>query len=958
MDMKVIYSLPILITNLLVSIFNYAAFSQVTSDNTTNTTVTSSGNNFNILNGIQKGNNLFHSFKEFSIPTGSSATFQNSSAIKNIINRVTGGNISNIDGLIKASGNANLFLINPSGIVFGENARLDIGGSFFATTADSIVFPDNMEFSATNTDEPPLLSINVPLGIQFGSTAATITNRSQIIDSDTTSTVGLQVKPGKSISLLGGNIEFDSGRLTASGGRVNLGAVVPDSFVSLSSGDFGWILGYEGVNNFGDITLVGNHSFDNKNIHINTSGDRGGDIDIQGREILLFGAAIEAITLGSEDGGKLTINSSESLKFDGIPAEFTASGIVGGKTNLLDTRTFGSGKGADIEINSPSVHIGGQSSIGSSGSDFGFISSTNKILNQGNGGNITIRTDKFVNEDGTVQTISQGDGNSGSITLIAKEAVLDGSKSIFRPRMASLNRESGLAGDITVIAERLSVKNGTISSSGFGAKGGNININLRNLELTNTGVISTSIFPSINNLQSQESAGNITINASESISISGHRFFSKPKRLFSSGLVSQSFTEDIPNAIVGDAGIIKVTTPHLKIFDGGQIAVNTFSPGNGGDILIDADRIEISDSVIDDFGQRAGIKTTVEQGASGNGGHIDIKTNHLRVFDGGSIASDNVGIGGDAGNVSINAGIIDIDGVLSEQQLPSTISAFSNNNFSAGSVNITTDKINIRDRAEINVSNQGSGDSGNLNITASNLFIDNNGSLKADVNGGEKGNINLNIDELTLLRRGSFIETNATGTSEGGNITINSPIIAGFENSDIIANAVEGNGGNIDITTSGIFGLKSRDELTLESDISASSEFGVNGTVNINNVNIDPSSGLVELPTELKDSSQKISQGCSSSSGNSFVATGRGGIPQNPNQSLNSHYSWSDIRDLSTLSKNNNIDIDEISETPKKPAIVEATGFIRNKNGVIELVASENKPFTTGEVPDCSGKNT
>ena len=162
----------------------------------------------------------------------------------------------------------------------------------------------------------------------FGSTAATITNRSQIIDSDTTSTVGLQVKPGKSISLLGGNIEFDSGRLTASGGRVNLGAVAPDSFVSLSSGDFGWILGYEGVNNFGDITLVGNHSFDNKNIHINTSGDRGGDIDIQGREILLFGAAIEAITLGSEDGGKLTINSSESLKFDGIPAEFTPTGIV------------------------------------------------------------------------------------------------------------------------------------------------------------------------------------------------------------------------------------------------------------------------------------------------------------------------------------------------------------------------------------------------------------------------------------------------------------------------------------------------------------------------------------------------------------------------------------------------------------------------------------------------------
>ena len=95
-------------------------YSQVTSDGTTNTTVNTSGNNFNIINGIQQGNNLFHSFKEFSIPTGGSANFNNSTDVVNIINRVTGGNISNIDGLIKAQGNANLFLINPAGIIFGE----------------------------------------------------------------------------------------------------------------------------------------------------------------------------------------------------------------------------------------------------------------------------------------------------------------------------------------------------------------------------------------------------------------------------------------------------------------------------------------------------------------------------------------------------------------------------------------------------------------------------------------------------------------------------------------------------------------------------------------------------------------------------------------------------------------------------------------------------------------------
>ena len=165
--MKGIVFLSGLVSSLLTSVFILPALSQVTSDGTTNTTVRPSGNNFDILNGIQKGNNLFHSFTEFSIPTGGSATFNNSTNVVNIINRVTGGNISNIDGLIKANGNANLFLINPSGIVFGENAALNIGGSFLGTTAESILFEDGFEFSAVNPQNEPLLTVSVPLGLQM-----------------------------------------------------------------------------------------------------------------------------------------------------------------------------------------------------------------------------------------------------------------------------------------------------------------------------------------------------------------------------------------------------------------------------------------------------------------------------------------------------------------------------------------------------------------------------------------------------------------------------------------------------------------------------------------------------------------------------------------------------------------------------------------------------------------------
>ncbi|MEL6461345.1 MAG: filamentous hemagglutinin N-terminal domain-containing protein [Cyanobacteria bacterium J06621_15] len=213
--------------------------SQVTSDNTTNTTVNQSNKDFNILNGIQKGNNLFHSFKEFSIPTGGSVNFQNPSAIKNIINRVTGGNISNIDGLIKSQGNANLFLINPNGIVFGENSRLDIGGSFLGSTAESILFEDGFNYSAIDSQQEPLLTVSVPLGLQMGSnpgaieingsghnlisedaTFAPYFNPSSMIPSQLRP--GLQVSEGKSLALIGGNITFNGGILTAESGQIEL----------------------------------------------------------------------------------------------------------------------------------------------------------------------------------------------------------------------------------------------------------------------------------------------------------------------------------------------------------------------------------------------------------------------------------------------------------------------------------------------------------------------------------------------------------------------------------------------------------------------------------------------------------------------------------------------------------------------------------------------------------------
>ena len=168
-----------------------------------------------ITGGTTVGDNLFHSFEEFSVNIGTEAFFNQDSAIANIISRVTGGDISNIDGLIRANGTANLFLINPNGIIFGENASLDVGGSFLASTADRIQFADGEEFSAVSPDDSSLLTVNIPIGLQYGSDPADITvagsGNNLSIDIEDTFTVnrsdrplGLSVDSGNTLALLGG----------------------------------------------------------------------------------------------------------------------------------------------------------------------------------------------------------------------------------------------------------------------------------------------------------------------------------------------------------------------------------------------------------------------------------------------------------------------------------------------------------------------------------------------------------------------------------------------------------------------------------------------------------------------------------------------------------------------------------------------------------------------------------
>ena len=306
-----------------------------------NTTVIVNDNNNFIQGGTQAGNNLFHSFREFSLLKGETAFFNNSTDVQNIFTRVTGGSISNIDGIVKAKGTANLFLLNPNGIVFGPNASLNIGGSFVATTASAVQFGNGTEFGVNVSQNTPLLIVNVPLGLQYGQSAGTIVNRS---------TDGLQVRSGNSLILAGGDVRFDGGKIIAPGARVELAAVAVGETVGLNASGNNVSLNIPAQIARADISLT-------NGADVNVSAGGGGNIAVNARNLNLSeGSKLRAgiaEKLGAPDAlaGNIDINATGAVSFDGVGN----SDVPSGAYNLVTVGTVG--EGGDISITAETLSL-------------------------------------------------------------------------------------------------------------------------------------------------------------------------------------------------------------------------------------------------------------------------------------------------------------------------------------------------------------------------------------------------------------------------------------------------------------------------------------------------------------------------------------------------------------------------------------------------------------------------
>ena len=926
---------PLLGLTLFIGFFlahDNTSLAQVTSDGTVDTQVNQNGNVAEITGGARRGDNLFHSFQDFSVPTNNEAIFNNANTIENIFSRVTGGNISNIDGVIRANGSASLFLINPAGIIFGENARLDLGGSFYGSSASSILFEDG-EFSATDLENPPLLTINAPIGLGFRDNPGNIVNRADFgLTEETlqqedntvnriTSRTGLEVNPSQNLALIGGNVTLTGSGITAPGGNVTLGGLSQGGTVAISP---------DSIFSFPENAAKADLSLEN-NALVSVIGNGGGAIDIDVSNLTLSQQSQlrAGIAEGSGDSntvaGDIVINASESVtligngefedgdrRIDLDTAILNTVGLSPARIENFDNENVGNtaGSSGSIAIDTKQLNITKRSVI------------STLLYGVGNAGDIDIDADTVTLDEATITSQvglkgDKGRGNSGDININSKNFTATNLTFVVTD-----NRGTGVgnAGDINlnatdsvVIEDRDKQFTAFISETEAGTVGsaGDINLTASSIKLNNSIELLTQV-------SGEGNTGSIEIEVADSLVISGGAAIKaqvieggegtagniniNANTLFASNgiVISQ-----IKDSGVGNAGNIEIDTNTLELLENSLILADSRSLGNSGDIVIRAkESVFVNGSI---------IATGTIKKAQGSSGRIEIISPQVSLTDKAIISSSAEGRG-DTGDINIDTETIFLDNF-------SLITASSRSEVSriSGNININADRLTLQNGSIINATTSSRFDGGQIDINSQVLELLGGGVLQTATDGnGDAGDIFLNVSNGIVLngnnvpakppgftfdepvldnlagKTGIFANVNEDTLSSGGNIFIDSGFIIAFPNgnSDIIANARRGQGGNITIDAE-LLGIKPRSRDASTNDINASSEVsGLDGNIVIRSLDSD----LVQKPGELRNNfveiEQTTAQVCQTNreaaAKNVFTIEGRGGIRPIPDAPLDS----------------------------------------------------------------------
>ena len=921
----------------ILLIFSQLIHAEIITDGTLGKPVHLQAPNYQIPQelGTTVGPNLFHSFEQFNIHVGETATFSGTSTIENVISRVTGRNASIINGkLSNTIPNANTYLINPNGVLFGSNAQLDVKGSFHVSTADYLRLEDKGRFDARNPNDSVLTVASVDAFGFLTDTPAKIITRDSV----------LSVPSTKTLSLIGGDLEFQgiqpiqfdepniyatsaSSIIKTTGGQLNLVAMGSGGEVVISHGNLSF------TGHGGNIIL--NHTL------VDTSGLGSGNLTVRGNQLHMQDSTLQSNTLGALDGGLMDIRLTGSLYATSEPYYFFA----------FASKTLGLGNAGSVAIKVPEFTLDR------------VILGTN-TLTEANAGNIDIDVTQFNLLNGAGITPSSiGGGISGQLTINASESVFISGRSIgnylingttFTDYSSFIeNGNYPSKHDITeargihITTKLFDSVGGHITSLSFDQKkAADIIIQADDINIREGSIISSTKNGNIKN-----SAGDIRLIAKDTLSLSGYREGTFIIPII--GVMVKNFPSIIGSNTFGQGhgGEISLTAQQLNIA-GGLVDASSFGQGKGGHVIIQADNVNITKggmigasaqatgagghirlmvkNTLSLIGHREGdlivpltgirlenwpsniASLTVNQGqageinltaqrieitggyisssssAQGQAGNIIVNADNINITEGGYISSAAYATGA-AGNIQLTVKdhlsisgrmdgvrVIVVVGTQTENS-PSGIFSDTYNQSQGGHIFVQTDSLDIDEGAVITSNSYSLGDAGQITLQANHLRLQ-HGSISTTATQSGGGNIFLTSSSgLLYLKNGEITTSVAAGLGKGGDITITNPTFVILNQGQIKAQADAGNGGNILIVAEQF--IKSYESL-----VSASSRLGIDGQIEIYSPDETINGDCIQLPSSFEKQAYDIKK-CRAkkhSERSNFTVKFLEGIPLNP----------------------------------------------------------------------------
>lgn len=807
--------------------------------------------------GTTAGNNLFHSFQSFNINTGESAIFTGSNSIQNVISRVTGGQVSNINGLLKSEvGNANFYFINPAGVTFGANATIDVPAAFYVSTADNLRFADGKQFSAIN---PSASNLTIAEPVSFGFLG------NHVADINVQNSY-LNFKTGSKVSLSGSNIAINSGQIISNAGDIQLyatgNAAAEISLNQLTTDTLLGNLSITGINYRSKIDASGNGAgrlvlraglvdISNAYLFADNTGSldasSGKGIDIIANNLTLNNSSITAESVGLGNAAPIDINLTGLLKITGDMSD-----------TIIRSAAWNQGDASKVSIKANEVLIDGKNAnrivvgilsdaeLNSTGGNAGVVSiKSNKLTvsnsgtirsntwSSGNAGTVSVDVSGDINllHGGQISTSTFGQGNAGNIHVTAHNLLIDrqiGNTS------AQNNSANNFLNANNVVVQEQNLNNAAINTINVNQLINELNQMLPLINAATTisteqkATLVSSVTQNIAELNSCNAAGTCstaqlaTNSEFASAIIASSQVGSGLSRVDSlTGILSISLAEQTQQT--DNVGTVTVNVnDKLSLVEGGIISTSTLSNlGNAGNVSIHAGQLFIDGTsggtkaipVMMTDGRNSfalkdvGLPRSISPGISsdnffstGHAGTVEITANTVNMTNGGVISSDTLA-SGEAGHVSVKASLITLDNAKISAE------ASKQSQGQNGNVTVTADKaIYLSNHGKISVQNDAHSTNPNaikptfLTVTAPEIVLKNSSITTESTDNVNASHININFSK-SLKLDSSFITTSAI-TGNGGSITINGGGLISLENSGFQTSVTgaNSNGGNINVT--------------------------------------------------------------------------------------------------------------------------------------------------------------